>query len=89
MIKVPGLEVKEPAEKTVTNTIKNSDGTTTIIYSDGTFATSGTPTKPMTADDIAKAVTDAMAKITAQQTAAAKLTNQTTVTTALKILRLT
>jgi hypothetical protein len=83
-VKVPGLEVKEPAEKTVTNTIKNSDGTTTIIYSDGTFATSGTAEKPMTADDIAKAVTDAMAKITAQQTAAAKLTNQTTVTTALE-----
>jgi hypothetical protein len=73
-----------PAEKTVTNRITNADGTTTIIYSDGTFATSGTPIKPLTADDIAKAVTDAMAKITAQQTAAAKLTNQTTVTTALE-----
>jgi murein DD-endopeptidase MepM/ murein hydrolase activator NlpD len=71
-------------EKTVTNTIKNSDGTTTIVYSDGTFATIGTPTKPLTADDIAKAVADAMAKITAQQTAAAKLNNQTMVTTALE-----
>jgi hypothetical protein len=73
-----------PAEKTVTNSITNADGTTTIIYSDGTFATSGTPTKPLTADDIAKAVGDAMAKITAQQTAAAKLNNQTMTTTALE-----
>jgi hypothetical protein len=74
----------EPKEKTVTNSISNSDGTTTIIYSDGTFATSGTPTKPLTADDIATAVADAMAKITAQQTAAAKLNNQANVTTALE-----
>jgi hypothetical protein len=73
-----------PAEKTVTNTIKNSDGTTTIIYSDGTFTTSGTPEKAMTTDDITKAVADAMAKITAQQTAANKLTNQATVTTAIE-----
>jgi hypothetical protein len=73
-----------PKEKTVTNTIVNSDGTTTIIYSDGTFATSGTPEKAMTADDIATAVANAMAKITAQQTAANKLNNQTMVTTALE-----
>jgi murein DD-endopeptidase MepM/ murein hydrolase activator NlpD len=81
----PEEEVEEKTnEKTVTNSITNADGTTTIIYSDGTFATMGTPTKPLTADDIAKAVADAMAKITAQQTAAAKLNNQTMVTTALE-----
>jgi hypothetical protein len=82
--KVDALKNPLPKEKTVTNTITNSDGTSTIIYSDGTFATMGTPTKPLTADDIAKAVADAMAKITAQQTAANKLNNQTMVTTALE-----
>lgn len=70
--------------KKVTNTINNVDGTTTIIYSDGTFTTTGTPVKPMTAADIATAVADAMAKVTAQQTAAARLTNQSNVTTALE-----
>jgi hypothetical protein len=73
-----------PAEKTVTNTITNSDGTTTTIYSDGTYATTGTPTKPLTTDDITAAVAAAMAAITAQQTAANKLTNQATVTTAIE-----
>ena len=83
-IKVPDTKVEEPLEKKVTNSIVNADGTTTIIYSDGTFTTTGTPTKPLTADDIATAVASAMAKITAQQTATAKLTNQSNVTTALE-----
>ena len=82
--KVPDTKVEEPLEKKVTNSIVNADGTTTIIYSDGTFTTTGTPTKPLTADDIATAVASAMAKITAQQTATAKLTNQSNVTTALE-----
>jgi len=82
--KVDALKNPLPKEKTVSNKVTNSDGTITIIYSDGTYATEGTPTKAMTADDIATAVANAMAKITAQQTATAKLNNQTMTTTALE-----
>ena len=40
--------------KTVIRTIQNADGTTTIIYSDGTSETVGTPNKPVTDDTEAK-----------------------------------
>jgi hypothetical protein len=82
--KVDAFKNPLPKEKTVSNRVTNSDGTITIIYSDGTYTTEGTPTKAMTADDIATAVANAMAKITAQQTATAKLNNQSNVTTALE-----
>ena len=82
--KVDAFKNPLPKEKTVSNKVTNSDGTITIIYSDGTYTTEGTPTKAMTADDIATAVANAMAKITAQQTATAKLNNQSNVTTAIE-----
>ena len=82
--KVDAFKNPLPKEKTVSNRVTNSDGTITIIYSDGTYTTEGTPTKAMTADDIATAVANAMTKITAQQTATAKLNNQSNVTTAIE-----
>jgi hypothetical protein len=51
--------------KTVKEKIKNADGTTTIIYSDGTYTIEGTPTKSITTDDVTKAVNDAIAALNA------------------------
>jgi murein DD-endopeptidase MepM/ murein hydrolase activator NlpD len=80
-----------PGGKTVTNTIKNADGTSTIVYSDGTVTTSGTPTKQITTDDVTKAVADAVAALnvtwqTKFDAAAAtqKANQQSQVTTALE-----
>jgi murein DD-endopeptidase MepM/ murein hydrolase activator NlpD len=77
--------------KTVVNTITNADGTITIIYSDGTYTTSGTPKKQITTDDVTKAVTDAITALNATwQTkfdaaaATQKANQQAQVTTALE-----
>jgi hypothetical protein len=51
--------------KTVKDKVKNADGTTTIIYSDGTYTIEGTPTKQITTDEVTKAVTDAVAALNA------------------------
>ena len=77
--------------KTVKEKIKNADGTTTIIYSDGTYTIEGTPTKSITTDDVTKAVTDAVAALNATWqtkldalTATQKANQQAQVTTALE-----
>jgi murein DD-endopeptidase MepM/ murein hydrolase activator NlpD len=77
--------------KTVKERIKNADGTTTIIYSDGTYTIEGTPVKQITTDDVTKAVTDAIAALNATwQTkfdaaaATQKANQQAQVTTALE-----
>ena len=59
------VPVSSEPTKTVTNTIKNADGTTTVIYSDGTYTTSGTPTKSITTDDVSKAVNEAVTALNA------------------------
>lgn len=81
----------EPTGKTVVNTIQNADGTVTIVYSDGTYTISGTPTKSITTDDVTKAVTDAVAALNATWqtkldalTATQKANQQAQVTTALE-----
>jgi hypothetical protein len=77
--------------KTVVNTITNADGTVTIIYSDGTTTTTGTPTKQITTDDVTKAVADAVAALNATwqskfdtMAATQKANQQAQVTTALE-----
>ena len=77
--------------KTVVNTITNADGTITIIYSDGTYTTSGTPKKSITTDDVTKAVSDAIAAVNATwqskfdtMAATQKANQQAQVTTALE-----
>jgi flagellar biosynthesis chaperone FliJ len=77
--------------KTVSNKVKNADGTTTIIYDDGTYTVEGTPTKSITTDDVTKAVTDAVAALNATWqtkldalTATQKANQQAQVTTALE-----
>ena len=79
------------AEKTVSNKIKNADGTTTIIYNDGTYTVEGTPTKSITTADVTKAVTDAVTALNATWqtrldtlTATQRGNQQTQVTTALE-----
>jgi len=80
-----------PGGKTVVNTITNADGTVTIIYSDGTTTTTGTPTKQITTDDVTKAVADAVAALNATwqskfdtMAATQKANQQAQVTTALE-----
>jgi hypothetical protein len=83
---------KETAgQKTVINTIQNADGTVTVIYSDGTSAVIGTPTKQITTDDVTKAVADAIASLNATwqskfdtMAATQKANQQSQVTTALE-----
>jgi len=77
--------------KTVVNTITNADGTITIIYSDGTYTTSGTPKKQITTDEVTKAVADAVAALNATwqskfdtMAATQKANQQAQVTTALE-----
>jgi murein DD-endopeptidase MepM/ murein hydrolase activator NlpD len=77
--------------KTVVNTVTNADGTITIIYSDGTYTTSGTPKKSITTDDVTKAVSDAIAAVNATwqskfdtMAATQKANQQAQVTTALE-----
>jgi murein DD-endopeptidase MepM/ murein hydrolase activator NlpD len=77
--------------KTVVNTITNADGTITIIYSDGTYTTSGTPKKQITTDEVTKAVADAVAALNATwqskfdaAAATQKANQQAQVTTALE-----
>jgi LysM repeat protein len=77
--------------KTVSNTIKNADGTSTVVYSDGTYEITGTANKVLTATDVTKSVTDAITALNASWQAKfdALTTKQTeanraTVTTALE-----